>query len=363
MTILHYEDPSEIRSGRIRSTQVHFHPALDRERRFRMPDQDDAPPIKTIHFSLGPQKLFIGRLTHAAASVDQRLAFARVMEDLERQGVTFRKTRVTPDDLNELAGSYELLIDASGKSGPLAPFPVEPELTPFQTPQRKCAVGYFKGVAPVRPEGVSITVVPGVGEMFEIPALSESGPVTVLFVEAVPEGALDAFKGVKTPQDFQNRMESILKESFPDIFGRLDPGQFSLADEQAYLLTAITPVVRRPYAMRNGTLVLGCGDSAILADPITGQGCNTASYCADRLYETLLERRDSPWDETVGADYWNRVRTYVKEVTEWTNAMTGPLPGHVVNMLMQAAADQSAADKIVHWFEAPSTAHAALFGT
>jgi flavin-dependent dehydrogenase len=361
VTMLHYEEPDEIRRGRIQSTQVHFRPTLDREQRFHMPELGTVPSIKTIHFSMGQQKLFVGRLTGEASSVDQRMAFSKAMDDLAEQGVRFHKARVTRDEIEALAESYDLLIDATGKSGPLASFPVEEKLTPFNTPQRKCIVGYFTGVAPVEPEGISITVVPGAGEMFEIPALTEQGPVTVLFIEALPGGFLDSFIGMRNAQDFLQRMGSILQEYFPEIHSRIDPDRFLLVDEAAYLQTAITPVIRRPYLMLNGTLVLGCGDSVFLSDPITGQGCNTASYCAERLYETLLSYKGSTWDEKVGIDYWSRTRPYVTAVTEWTNAMTGPLPEHIVQMLMQAAAEQQVADRIAHWFEEPTKAHEAFF--
>ncbi|WP_169088225.1 styrene monooxygenase/indole monooxygenase family protein [Paenibacillus sp. PL91] len=361
VTLHHYEEPNEIRRGRIQSTQVHFRPTLDREQRFHMPGADAAPSIQTIHFSMGQQKLFVGKLTGEAASVDQRMAFSKAMEDLTQQGVSLRKGRVARNEMETLAESYELLIDATGKSGPLFPFPVEDELTPFHTPQRKCIVGYFTGVSPVEPKGISITVYPGAGEMFEIPALTEQGAVTILFIEALPDGMLDAFKGVRTAPDFEQRMKSLLQEHFPEIYGRVDLARFSLVDEEAYLQTAITPVIRRPYLMQNGTLVLGCGDSVFLADPITGQGCNTASYCAERLFDTLMAHKESPWDEKVGVDYWSSVHPYVKAVTEWTNAMTGPLPEHVVQMLMLAAADQQMADRIAHWFEKPQNAHNAFF--
>ncbi|TYP72066.1 styrene monooxygenase/indole monooxygenase family protein [Paenibacillus methanolicus] len=359
VTLHHYEDPADIRQGRIRSTQVHFHPAVERAQ--RMPAVDEAPLIQTIHFSMGAQKLFVGRLAGPAKSVDQRLAFAAGMSDLMRQGVVFRKDRVMPNEIGSLAETYDLLIDATGKAGPLFPFPVEQELTPLQSPQRKCIVGYFTGVSPVAPAGVSITVLPGAGELFEIPAYTEKGPVTILFIEAVPEGPLDAFKGIKSAPDFEERMRATVQQHFPAIEARIHAEHFALVDHGAYLQTAITPVVRRPYAMHDDKLILGCGDSVILADPITGQGCNTASYCAEQLVATLLEHQESPWDEQVGLAYWSRIRPYVAAVTDWTNAMLGPMPGHIVQLLMQAAGDQETADRIAHWFEQPSSAYAAFF--
>ncbi|NOU71297.1 styrene monooxygenase [Paenibacillus sp. LMG 31458] len=361
VTLHHFEEQDEVRRGRIRSTQVHFRTTLDRENRFQMLEMDKAPSIKSVHFNMGQQKLFVGRLRGEATSVDQRMAFSKAMDDLTQQGVRMRKARVLSNEIKTLAESYDILIDATGKSGPLLPFPVEAELTPFHTPQRKCIVGYFKGVASVHPEGVSITVLPGAGEMFEIPALTEQGTVTILFIEAVPEGPLDAFKGVRSAQEFEERMKCILVEHFPGIYERVDLDRFSLVDEAAYLQTAITPFIRRPYLMLNGTLVLGCGDSVFLADPITGQGCNTASYCAEQLFETLMAHKESPWDEKVGIEYWSRIRPYLTAVTEWTNAMTGPLPEPIIQILLQAAMDQQIADQVAHWFENPPKAHEAFF--
>ncbi|MFC4099141.1 styrene monooxygenase/indole monooxygenase family protein [Paenibacillus xanthanilyticus] len=361
VTMHHYEDPADIRQGRIRSTQVHFHPAVERGQRAGMPAAEEAPPIQTIHFSMGAQKLFVGRLAGPAKSVDQRLAFAAGTSDLMEQGVRLRKDRVMPSDIGALADNYDLVIDATGKSGPLFPFPVEQALTPFQTPQRKCSVGYFTGVSPVSPAGVSITVLPGAGEMFEIPAFTDKGPVTILFIEAVPEGPLDAFKGVKSAAEFEERMKATVQLHFPAIQGRVDAEHFALVDHHAYLQTAITPVVRRPYVMHGDKLILGCGDSAVLADPITGQGCNTASYCAEQLVATLMDHKETSWDEQVGIAYWKRTHPYVTAVTEWTNAMTGPLPEHIAQLLMQAAGDQETADRIAHWFEHPPRAYEAFF--
>ncbi|WP_414153036.1 hypothetical protein [Paenibacillus glucanolyticus] len=114
--------------------------------------------------------------------------------------------------------------------------------------------------------------------------------------------------------------------------------------------------------MENHTLILGCGDSVFLTDPITGQGCNTASYAAEQIYETLLTNKEAAWDEAVSAAYWNRVKAYIVAVTEWTNAMTQPLPEHIAGLLMKAAADQQTADEIAAWFEDPIKAREAFIG-
>jgi flavin-dependent dehydrogenase len=133
-------------------------------------------------------------------------------------------------------------------------------------------------------------------------------------------------------------------------------------DEKAWLQTAFTPVIRRPYLMLDGKLIVSCGDSVFLNDPITGQGCNTASFCAEKLYEILMNyRQSSNWDERLGEDYWNQTRPYIQAVTEWTNAMMGPLPESIVQTFFRGAEDQSVADQVAAWFSDPHKAHAAFF--
>ncbi|MCQ6264381.1 styrene monooxygenase [Fictibacillus sp. WQ 8-8] len=361
VVIVSHRTPEQLRSGRIMSTQVHFSPTRAREERFHMPKWENDSMIESIHITVGDQKLFAGMLEKPALSVDQRLAYSRYAEELERAGVSFQQKKVIKEEIEAFSDEFDLVIDCTGKNGPLVPFPVEKELTPFQTPQRKCIVGYFKGVKPTSPLGVSVTVIPELGEMFEIPSETEYGPVTILFITAVPEGPLDMFKGIKAPEAFTIKMREAVEMFFPEIHERIVDIEFALCDENGFLQIAITPEVRIPYLNVNDKLFLGCGDSVILNDPITGQGSNLSSYCAEQLSDLLIEHKHSDrWDEELGRLYWERIKSFVKEVTEWTNAMTQPLPGHVIQMLLSAAEDQQKADQIARWFENPSTAHQAF---
>ncbi|MFP7176685.1 styrene monooxygenase/indole monooxygenase family protein [Priestia filamentosa] len=269
--------------------------------------------------------------------------------------------RVNKNDIESLVDEFDLIIDCTGKSGPLFPFPIEKEFSPFQVPQRKCIVGYFLGVKPNNPLGISVTVLPEVDEMFEIPAMTEHGPVTILFIMAVPNRELDAFKEIKHAKEFTNQMKNVTQKYFQDIHERIEQDIFTLSDEKAFLQIAIKPVIRKPYATFKNKLVIGCGDSVFLNDPITGQGCNLSSYCAERLYETLIQYRDANWGTQLGEAYWDRTKTFVREVTEWTNAMTQMLPQHIVQLLLAGVEDQKIADKVAEWFEEPQKAHEAFF--
>ena len=343
------------------STQVHFGSTRTRENRFKMPKWEDKTLLKSIHMTIGNQKLFVGKLKEPALSVDQRFCFSHCLKDLENQGVSFRLLRVNKDQIESLADEFDLTIDCSGKSGPLFPFPIEKQLSPIQVPQRKCIVGYFLGIKPNDPPGISVTVLPETGEMFEIPAMTEQGPVTILFIMAVPGGELDVFKEIKDVKEFTNQMKNITQKYFQDIHERIQQDIFALSDDKAFLNVAIKPVIRKPYVIFKNKIVIGCGDSVFLNDPITGQGCNLSSFCAEQLYETLIQYKNSIWDIRIGETYWDRTKTVVKEVTEWTNAMTQALPQHVVQILLAGAENQKIADEVAEWFANPRKAYEAFF--
>ncbi|MGG0386114.1 styrene monooxygenase/indole monooxygenase family protein [Priestia filamentosa] len=361
VTVIHSNSSDKIRNGRVLSTQVHFGSTRNRESRFKMPKWEDKTLLKSIHMTIGNQKLFIGKLKEPALSVDQRFYFSQCLKDLENKGVSFRLMRVNKNDINSLIDEFDLIIDCTGKSGPLFPFPIEKEFSPFQVPQRKCIVGYFLGVKPNNPLGISVTVLPEIGEMFEIPAMTEHGPVTILFIMAVPDRELDTFKEIKHAKEFTNQMKNVTQKYFQDIHKRIEQDIFALSDEKSFLQIAIKPVIRKPYVTFKNKLVIGCGDSVFLNDPITGQGCNLSSYCAEQLYETLIQYKDADWDTQLGEEYWDRTKTFVREVTEWTNAMTQILPQHIVQLLLAGVENQKIADEVAEWFEEPQKAHEAFF--
>lgn len=363
ITVIERKSPDQIRRGRIMSTQVHFGPTRNREIRFNMPKWGEQPLIKSIHITIGNQKLFVGKLQEPALSVDQRLYYSHSIKDLIEKGVSFRLEKVDKESVEVLIDEFDLVIDCTGENGSLLPFSTEEDLSLFKTPQRKCIVGYFTGIKADTPLGVGVTVLPGLGEMFEIPAVTEHGPATIMFVMAIPNSDLDVFKGIKSAKEFTLKMRSTAQQFFPEIYNRIDGKNFALCDENSFLQTALTPIIRKPYLMVKNKLVVGCGDSVFLNDPITGQGCNLSSYCAEQLYETLMEYKNSNWDVETGESYWNRTKQYVKEVTEWTNAMTKPLPEHVVQLLLQGAQDQVKANEIAEWFANPTKAYEAFIST
>lgn len=352
----------EIRNGRILSTQIHFESLLQSEALHGIPDYGAVNEITSIELIMGGQKLFQGNLRCRAVSQDQRLYLSSLIASLRDQGADIRRRRLTGDDMAELAREYDLIVDCTGKRGPLIPFPKATGLrnAPL-SPQRIIAAGMFHGIATNDDHKMSYNLVPGHGELFETTTMTDKGLARALLLEAVPGGELDRIKGSPGPDQFVRELSDVLKSHFPHIHERINDGGFHLVDSQSYVRMAIQPEVRVPYTMVNGVLAVGCGDSVVLNDPVTGQGANAASYCANTLFDVLLQNVDRQWDNAIGEQYWERTKEYVTKMSDWSNAMMGPPSAAFSELLGQASNDQAAADDLVNLFADPIAAHDAYF--
>lgn len=205
VTIMSARTPDEIRRGWVMSTRAMFAAALDTEREYGLDLwQEQAPAIEGLHVSLsappGERALRIPcPLDRYAQSTDQRLKMATWLELFEQRGGTVHYQGVTTADLDGLTslGRYDLTIVAAGKGDLVGVFDRDPQRSVYTVPQRGLAVAYVHGMAPdpLRPvPHVSFNAVPGLGELFVIPALTLSGPCEILFWEAVPDGPLDLWK-------------------------------------------------------------------------------------------------------------------------------------------------------------------------
>lgn len=357
------EDAEDIRNGRILSTQAHFEASLLTEARFGLPDYGPVNEIKSIELLMNGQRMFVGNLRCRAVSQDQRLYLSALIDGLRERGVEIHKKRVTGSDLNTLAIECDLIVDCTGKRGPLAPFPAYEGLsyTP-SSPQRIITAGMFLGLEADDDHRMSYNIIPGQGEMFETTTITRHGLTRSLLLEAIPGSDLDCIRGIKDSDAFIKELLNVLKSYFPHIYDKINIREFRLVDPLSYIRMAIQPKVRIPYTTVNGTLVVGCGDSVTLNDPITGQGANAAFYCAGALYDVLSDHADGGWDTAIGEQYWEKTKEYVTQMSEWTNAMMGP-PSEPFSQLMgEAAQHQQAADDLVNLFANPLEAYRAFFG-
>ena len=363
VTVMSARTPEEIRGGRVMSTQCMFGPALGCERDYDLNLwESQTPDVRGIGLSIaGPDGSrvvdWLGELHEHAQSVDQRVKMAGWLELLEDKGATVVYHGVTTSDLNALTELYDLVVVAAGKGELVQLFDRDPSRSPYTAPQRALSVMYVHGMAP-RPEhpdlaAVRFNAVPGIGELFVIPAYTLSGPCDILFFEGIPGGPLDCWQDRPGPAEHRTRMLDLMRTYVPWEYDRC--GAVELTDDRATLTGGYTPVVRRPVGeLPSGGRVLGMADVVVANDPITGQGSNNASRCAASYLRSILDRGDRPLDEDwmrqAFEDYWSDAQ----HATVWTNAMLMPPPPHVLNILGTAGAVPEVASRFVNGFADPS---------
>jgi hypothetical protein len=363
VTIVSARRPEEIREGWPTSTQAMFEPALDTERAYGLNRwEDDAPPIAGLHVGLSapPGTLALdirAPLEKPARSVDQRIKMSGWLTGAAGNGIEVIYREVALADLHSMAREHELTVVAAGRGDLVAAFERDADRSVYTEPQRGLAVAYVTGLKPdpAWPEPqVEFLALPGLGELFAIPALTATGACDILFWEAVPGGPLDVFAGRRDPDEHLELTLRLIKEYLPWFHERCAGVQ--PAGDRATLQGRFTPTVRHPVAhLPGGGLALGIGDVVISNDPITGQGANTAAKAAQHYLRAILERGDRPFDEQwMTATFETFWTAHGQAVTGWTNAMLQPLPPHVQQLLGAAAGHEGIARRFAAGFADPN---------
>jgi 2-polyprenyl-6-methoxyphenol hydroxylase-like FAD-dependent oxidoreductase len=364
VTVMSDRAPEAIRDGGVMSTQCMFATALDLERDLGLALWEDrTPEVHGLGVALaapdgGRAVDWVGRLAGFAQSVDQRVKMAGWLELFVARGGTLVVRPASLSDLDRQARTFDLVLLAAGK-GPLAAmFDRDPARSPFDQPMRSLAVAYVHGLRP-RPDSdltpVGISVVPGVGELIVIPALTRSGPCDILFFEGLPGGPLDVFQGVRDPRAHLDLTLELMRRHVPWEYARVS-GAVELTDAGGTLAGRYAPTVRRPVAqLPSGGLVLGVADAVVANDPITGQGSNTAARCA-AIYLAAIEERggkpfDRAWMERTFEMFWAQAG---RPVTAWTNTMLAPPEPHVLDLLAAAGRHPAVADRFANGFDEPA---------
>jgi 2-polyprenyl-6-methoxyphenol hydroxylase-like FAD-dependent oxidoreductase len=364
VTLLTARTTLEIRQGNVTSTQCMFDQTLTMERVLGLnlwPEPQHL--VHGIGVSVpgpdGSRALdWLGSLKAPAASIDQRVKFSAWLELFEERGGKVTVHHATISDLDQLSARHDLTIVAAGKGDLTEIFERDLTRSPYERAMRTLAVAYVHGFGP-RPEhpdtkAVRMSLLPGVGELFLIPALTLSGVCDILFFEAVPGGPLDRFVPEMPPAERLEMILALMREFTPWEAERA--GQVDLTDQGATLLGSYAPVVCQPVAeLPSGRLVLGAGDVVVRADPITGQGANNAARCADAYLAEIEAAGDGPFDEKfmvrAFARYWGAVST----CTQWTNAMLAPPPPHVLDIIGAAQSHPQVAARFAAGFNDPTT--------
>jgi Styrene monooxygenase A putative substrate binding domain len=362
VTVMSARTPEEIRGGRVMSTQAMFHTALEHERAHGLNLwESEAVRIEGLGVSVlapdGSRALdWFGQLDHHGQSVDQRVKMAGWIELFEERGGKVIIHGVSTGDLDALTSHYDLVVVAAGKGELVQLFDRDPERSPFTAPQRALSLAYVHGLAP-RPEhpdaaGVRFNIAPGVGELFVIPSYTLSGNCDILFFEGIPGGPLDVFADAPGPDEHLRRLLDLVRTYVPWEFERC--ANVELTDARATLAGGYPPVVRRPVGeLPSGGLVLGMADVVVANDPITGQGSNNAAKCAVSYLDSILAQGDKPFDRDWMTAAFEKYWDYAQFVTTWTNALLGPPPEHVLQILGTAQAKDAVARRFVNGFDYP----------
>ncbi|WP_158892258.1 styrene monooxygenase/indole monooxygenase family protein [Amycolatopsis anabasis] len=363
VTVMSARTPDEIRGGRVMSTQCMFNMALQHERDHKLNLwETECVRVEGLGVSIAAPDSsraldWVAKLDRYAQSVDQRVKMAGWLELFEDRGGKLIFHGVTTSDLNSLAALYDLVVIAAGKGELVGLFDRNPELSPYTQPQRALSLAYVHGLAP-RPEhpdysAVRFNIIPGVGELFIIPAYTLSGNCDILFFEGIPGGPLDCFDDRPGPDEHLQRILDLIRQYLPWEFERCR--EVELTDARATLAGGYTPVVRHPVGeLPSGHFVLGMADVVVANDPITGQGSNNASKCAASYLDSILAHGDRPFDRNWMQAAFDKYWEYAQHVTTWTNAMLQPPPPHVLEIIGAAGSKPAVASRFANGFEDPS---------
>lgn len=367
VTVLAARTPDEVRAGRVTSTQVMFHRALEPEREHGVNFWEaEAPDIEGVRFSVAPpdgQRAldWVGRLAAPAQSIDQRVKMAAWMEVFDQRGGNLVVHGATTADLDGLAKRYDLAVVSAGRGELGQLFPRNPVCSPFTAPQRTLSVSYVHGAERCADDPADLETmirfnpVPGVGELFVLPGYTFSGPCEIPFFECVPGGPLDCFADRPGPQEHWERMLELMREHVPWEHERFRDAE--LTDAQATLTGSVTPVVREPVGeLPSGVPVLGMADAVVTNDPVTGQGSNNASRCAAAYLASILERGDGPFDREWMRSAFDAYWQLARHTVEWTNLMLGPPPEHLMEVFGAATQHPEVADRFSAIFDDPPIA-------
>ena len=237
-------------------------------------------------------------------------------------------------------------------------FPRVPEYS-LTEPKRRLCTGIYKGITNPQPEVLGVNLVPGMGELYEMPFLTFDGKHTALFFFVVPGGPLEEVMNVRyedNPKKYNETILGVVAKHFPHVRKRIDEAKFGLRSALDYLQGAITPTVRRAYAkLANGKYVVAIGDLHAAHDPLLGQGVGCATNGAFTVGQAILDDGlafDEMFCRRVEEQMWNN---WTRDAGAWNNYMLQvPPAANTFDLIVTASKNQVLADAFADNFAAPS---------
>ena len=359
-TLYTAQGPEDLRGGRPPNLVTRLASTREREQALGLDGWADSRfdnPWMHLRIEVDGGPAFRGRLPSPASSVDFRLYLSDLLARLENRGA--KVVRHTPADRAELAAiaqRHELTIVAAGRGALRDVFPRDPARSPFTTAPRALLGGLFHGVRPPEPAGMSMSMVPGAGEVHAPTYHSFGGQCTAVLVEAVPGGPFDAVVRADFGDDtdlLAKQVLNLITTHTPSLRERIDEREFALTRPIDFLQGALVPTVRHNVAeVADGRYAVAIGDAWIVNDPLTAQGANLGSQQAFQVAQALSAHTggyDEGFCRALAAVLWHQAQP----VVDWTNAFIGEPSPHVLKLLTAASADQRVADAFVANLDRP----------
>ncbi|AHH95859.1 FAD-dependent oxidoreductase [Kutzneria viridogrisea] len=365
VTLYSDRTPEQYLAGRARPSACLFGDQVAYERKLGLDFwREQAPPITTARLDLGIAGRMVALSVNApmrtpALAVDQRLKFAHGMRELALRGVRVVIETVTPQRLDEIAATHDLVVVTTGRQGPVGALfrpdrsrcsGAGPRRALFMMCLRDCGLDSGPQANELR-----FSFVPGVVEVFWIPFYDKDvGPCRNVLLEAVPGGPADRFAGVRGTGQAVAALRRVVRELLPWENEVLDPA--TPTSDQCWLTGAVSPTVREPVAvLPSGRHVLGLGDTVVLNDPIAGQGANNATRMARFFAQRITARGERPFDAAWLTEQFDQFWEYGRLVNEFSELLLEPLRDFQRDVMLAASRHPSIGTALFGGFEDPAS--------
>jgi 2-polyprenyl-6-methoxyphenol hydroxylase-like FAD-dependent oxidoreductase len=362
-TIYHPQTADEIAQGRILNSVIHQYDTVQREQAMGINFWDEHNVrVGRGHDHCvnipGQEPLrFWGSFKGYGKGVDYRLLIPRLMSEFERRGGSLVLAAKTRDDLPELQRQHDLAAIGVGRtaSGFSGLFDQVSELSRHQQPARILCCGFFRGVASIDPCGVTLSLSPVSGELIVLPMETFDGPTHALLFENIPGGPAAMLADIDhqaDPAAFHASILDIVRQFHPHTYERIDQSEFALHDDMALVQGAVQPVVRRAFAVPDGSApVMAIGDLRVTMDPVTGAGAHLGSYGAWTLAEHITQH-DGPFDVGFAERYEDAVRRRTVASVGFNDLVLAP-EDYFVGLLMEMSMNRALCDEFTDGFADP----------
>ena len=360
VTIYTNRTAEQVAEGRVMNSVAHMSATIEIEHELGIGDWPGTDAEYSYHHHYngwGDERRFSGVFEKPARIIDYRIYLPALMAEFESRGGDLVIRDLSVAEIEQLTEQHDLVVVSTGKGEIGALFPRRQDKSPYTTPPRKLAVGFWKGVAPREPRGVEISVVPPAGELLTLPMWSFSGPVHALLFESVaggPQEALTDQRYEEDPAAYRALTLRVLEEFHPTVFERVNPAEFELQSGARDILQgAVTPVLREDYVLLpNGRFLLALGDVHMTVDPVQAQGANSATYSAKVVADTI--RDDKVFDERFMKKVARRRAERLEASNDWVNTMIQwPPAPQIPELFTEMVHNRALADRYTENFNYP----------